>query len=272
MMRYYDTKNNRLIYIANRANENYWDEHWKKIDTAKLYRPNVSPFNSVVGITKKYLPLKSLIVEGGAGLAVNSWYLHLSGYRTIAIDFAPNTVSFLKKHRPEVRPNLGDVRKMPLESESVDGYWSFGVIEHFYKGYKTIVEEMYRVIRKDGYLFLTFPHMSKLRQFKAKRGFYEKWCEDDIQISNFYQFALDDCQVISDFEKHGFKLIMQSGLDGVKGLKDEISIGKKWLQGIYSGKTIKDKLLTRLLDVLLRKWFSHVALLVFKKRSDDFSL
>jgi SAM-dependent methyltransferase len=232
-----------------------------------LYKPRVPPFHFVVNTTRKYLPAASLILEGGAGLAQNSWYMHLAGYRTVALDFAPKTMKFLKQNRPEVHPTLGDVRDLPLEDESVDGYWSLGVIEHFYDGYGAILNEMHRVIRKGGYLFLTFPHMSKLRQIKARKGLYEIWQGNGDFVANFYQFVLDERRVIKAFEGDGFKLIRKHSLDGVKGFKDEIRIGRNWMQAIYDGKTLRTRLAKRLLDMLLRPWASHIAFLVFKKQS-----
>lgn len=272
-MRYCDPKYNRLVYIGSRPNEDYWDEHWEMQDTTLLYKPSVPPFHFVVNTTRKYLPTASLILEGGAGLAQNSWYLHLAGYRTIALDFAPKTVEFLKQHRPEVCPVLGDVRNLSLENESIDGYWSLGVIEHFYDGYGAILSEMHRVIKKDGYLFLTFPHMSKLRQIKARKGLYEIWQGNGDLVTDFYQFALDERRVIETFNGHGFKLIRKQGFDGVKGFKDEIRIGRSWMQAIYDGKSLKTRLVKRLLDMLLRPWgISHMVFLVFKKQSDACAL
>ncbi len=264
-MRYYDPHDNRLVYIESRASENYWDKHWREFDASTIYRPSVPPFNFVVNTTRKYLPPDSLILEGGAGLALNCWYLYLANYKTIAIDFAPQTVAFLQANRPEVSPVLGDVRNLAIKRESVDGYWSLGVIEHFYDGYQAIMNEMHRVIKKDGYLFLTFPHMSKLRQFKAQNGTYATWRGQDAQPDDFYQFALDDRRVIGNFEKNGFKLVKKRCFDALKGLKDEIKTGKAWLQNRYRGRTLKDKLAIRLFDLLLSGWSSHMALLVFKR-------
>jgi SAM-dependent methyltransferase len=266
-MRYYDPKDNRLVYVKSRANERFWDEHWGAIDTSMLYRSKVPPFSFVVDTTRKHLPTRSLILEGGAGLAQNSWYLHLSSYRTIALDFAPKTIDFVRQHRPEVQPTLGDVRNLPFKDESVDGYWSLGVIEHFYDGYDAILREMHRVIRKDGYVFLTFPHMSKLRQIKARKGRYEIWTGNQVSGLEFYQFALDDQRVIDAFERYGFKLIAKKCFDGVKGFKDEIRFGKTWIQSIYEGRTLRVKIVRKLLDILLSPWASHMALMVFKKKS-----
>jgi len=266
-MSYYDPNNNRLVYVKSRANERFWDEHWGTMDASMLYKPKVSPFNFVVNTTRKYLPTTSLILEGGAGLAQNSWNLYLSGYRTIALDFAPRTIDFVRQHRPEVQPILGDVGNLPFGDESIDGYWSLGVIEHFYDGYDYILREMHRVTRKDGYLFLAFPYMNRLREIKARKSLYEIWPENRDLVAEFYQFALDDHRVIDAFARHGFKLIAKKCFDGVKGFKDEIRFGKTWMQSIYEGRTLRVKIVRRLLDILLGPWTSHMALMVFKKKS-----
>lgn len=118
----------------------------------------------------------------------------------------------------------------------------------------------------------SIPHMSKLRQIKARKGLYETWDGNGDLVADFYQFALDDHRVIKHFEESGFKLVGKRSFDGVKGLKDEIKIGRSWMQAIYNGKTLKIRLAIRLFDILLCPWASHMALLVFKKQSDGCSL
>ena len=88
----------------------------------------------------------------------------------------------MKRHRPELHPVLGDVRNLPLEDDSVDGYWSLGVIEHLYDGYGDIFREMYRVIRRDGYLFLTFSHMERLELGKDSYASCKSKIHDEFLI------------------------------------------------------------------------------------------
>ena len=92
---------------------------------------------------------------------------------------------------------------------------------------------MQRVLRKDGYLFLTFPCMTDIRVYKAKRGKYRIWCDGEREPDGFYQFALSSTEVILKFRKLGFDLADQKGLDGLKGLKDEIPSLKISLQQLY---------------------------------------
>ena len=264
-MRYYDRVGNRLVYIESIPDERFWDSHWSCENRVPRYGSRVSRFNLVVNQTKKYLPQHSVILEGGAGLALNSWYLHLAGYRVIALDFAPKTVALVRKTIPEVNPVLGDVRKIPLKDGGVDGYWSLGVIEHFCEGFEPLREEMWRVLKKDGFLFVTFPHMSILRRIKAVSRIYPKWGGEQYLLERFYQFAFDERIIVDDFQRRGFVFVKRKTLDGLKGLKDELVIGKRYLQRIYDGKRQTARVLKKAMDVCLRCFSSHSVLLVFRK-------
>lgn len=262
-MKLYDKKNNRLIYFSKEANPKFWDEHWDKLIETTQYKKGVPKLNTAVILTQKYLPKNSIVLEGGCGLAMTSWYLTQLGYETIALDYADKTIDFLNKTIPEVNPIKGDVRDTKLESNSIDGYWSFGVIEHFWDGYDDIVIEANRIIRKDGYLFLTFPQFSFLRKLKAKFGFYESFKSDNHE--GFYQFALNGKDVQKNVEKYNFKLVQSISIGGMKGLKDEISFIQKPLQKVYDSKSILSIIVRKSVDICL-SWFSgHTKVMVFKK-------
>ena len=70
-----------------------------------------------------------------------------------------------------------DVRNLNFDDGFFDGYWSLGVIEHFYEGYERIIKEVNRVIKRNGFVFLTFPSLSFLRKFKSKWGLYVDYHE-----------------------------------------------------------------------------------------------
>ena len=144
----------------------------------------------------------------------------------------------IKSAVPELNIKLGDVRSLPFEDGSFDGYWSMGVIEHFWNGYDDISKEMLRVLRLGGYSFLTFPYMSSLRKWKAKHNKYVEWKNNNSEPEGFYQFALSDQHVLSHFNDLGFELVDQSGQDGIKGLKDEIPPLKLTLQTLYDSKNL----------------------------------
>jgi len=228
-MKYFDNKNNRLVFISEKADDVYWDRLWQQMIKHVNYKQRPSRFNLYIRTTKKYLKSGSVVLEGGCGLAQSSWNFYLSGYKTIALDYTPKTIDFINEKIPEVNPVLGDVKKLPFKDGELDGYWSFGVIEHFYYGFDVIASEAARVVRKSGYLFLTFPHMSKIRRLKVRRCEYPVWEYSDVLKNNFYQFALDEDRVEEQLKKYGFQLVKKKKFDALGGWRRELNCCSRFL-------------------------------------------
>ncbi len=266
MKRFYDKKNNRLIYIDKASNSNFWDKHWSENSFEKMYPLFISPFDYVINNSKKYLSPGSKIIEGGCGIGQQVFKLQNTGFDVVGIDYAKKTIALVNKFKPQLNVKIGDVRKLDFSDNYFNGYWSFGVIEHFYNGYDRILSEMKRVIKQDGYLFVTFPHMNKLRKIKASRNKYALWKNNETDKKKFYQLALNHKQVISDFEKLDFKLIKKQHLSGIKGLKDEIVFLKNPLQKIFDSSNFFGIALSKIISFIFNKFSSHSILLVFKNQ------
>lgn len=263
-MKYFDEENQRLIYIEKEATSTFWDDHWNQLIEKTKYSKKLPKLNTALILTQKYLPKSSTVLEGGCGLAMTSWYLTQLGYKTIALDYADKTVDFLAGKVPEINPVKGDVRDTKLEDNSIDGYWSFGVIEHFWDGFDEIIEEANRIIKKDGYFFVTFPQFSLLRRLKSYFGLYKNFKEYNSQ-EGFYQFALLPLSVEENIVKHGFVLEQDLSIGGMKGLKDEISLIKPLMQKIYDSRNPFAIAIRKFIDISFSWFCGHTKVLVFKK-------
>jgi len=263
-VRYYDTDNLRLIYIENNATKDYWDEHWGPFLLNDIYVKKTN-LNFCVQVTNRYLPRGSRILEGGCGKANNVYALHKSGYKCTGIDFAQDTVERINELAPELDVKIGDVFSTDFHDESFDGYWSLGVIEHFWDGYSEISKDMNRIIKPGGYLFLTVPVMSPIRRLKAFFGGYEN-CSGDKQNENFYQFALDPISTTEHFEKIGFELKERFYFDAVKGLKDEVPILHPLLQKVYNGEISRHWFYKKWINRIFDRFAGHCVCLVLRKQ------
>ena len=136
MQRFHDVENNRLIYIDKEATKEFWEDHWLTEDFYQAV--TLTPNSWVARTTKKYLRIGSTVLEGGCGRANFVYSLQNNGFKAVGLDFAPKTVELIKSAVPELNIKLGDVRLLPFEDGSFDGYWSMGVIEHFWNGYDNI--------------------------------------------------------------------------------------------------------------------------------------
>jgi len=263
MKRLYRQKDNVLVYLDQKADSKFWDQQWESNKT-KFKKP--FPKNSYVSdVTKKYLKKDSIIIEGGCGRANHVYSLQNNNFKCIGIDFAENTVNSINKEYPDLDVRLGDIRKLDIDSDSIDGYWSLGVIEHFYDGYYEIAKEIKRVLKQGGYLFLTFPTMNYLRNTKARFGIYEN-LTPQTEVENFYQYCLDSDGTIEYFESLGMKLVKKSYMDGYKGLKDESpEFLRKYLQLIYDSNHLFAKIVKYAITKTMSWYCGHSCLIIFRK-------
>ena len=262
-MKIYDKENKRIIVFEEKATSEFWDKHWQTdnfIEKVKAGKDN----KFVKKFTTKFLKPKAKILEGGCGIGQNVYGLKSWGYNVYGVDFAKETIKKIKDNFPELKVFVQDVRKLDFPDNFFDGYWSLGVIEHFWSGYDEILKEMKRIIKPKGYLFLNFPWMSPLRKLKASRGLYKTLGKEKMGENDFYQFILDKKRVIKDLRENGFELIQEYPLDATKGIKDEISLLKPFLQKIYDSQNIIIKGIRFLISILFSKIAGHTILLIFK--------
>jgi len=226
-----------LVYLSEKATPDFWDEHWH----SENYRESIERGRNsrlILNTLRKYIPDKrGRILEGGCGRGQVVYCMHVHGYESIGIDWAEKTIAKTKEVLPELDVRVGDLTSLPFPDNYFVGYWSLGVIEHFWEGYQAILTEMQRVLVKGGYVFLSFPYLSPLRKIKMKLNLYmeiEKLTSK--QRERFYQFALDEQTVINDFTTAGFKLLQKKPIDGLKGFKDEVIFLKPTLQRLYDYK------------------------------------
>lgn len=265
--KYFDSTRNRLVFIRTKATADFWDDLWSTEDLRKDIQKGAHD-RFITKNTRKFLQPSSdiRILEGGCGKGQFVYALSEANYQAYGIDFAPKTVAKIHEAMPDLKITLGDVRKTEFPDDFFDGYWSIGVIEHFYQGYAETIREMARITKPGGYLFLTFPYLSPLRKLKALVGCYPLFKEKAVDLNNFYQFALDHVGVTKDLENIGFSLVYKKPFDGIKGFKDEAGPLQPLLQRIYNHPSFIAKLFTSALSFLLSPVSSHSILLVLKKK------
>lgn len=269
--RVYEESKDRIVFHGDTASPGYWDSLWlQSLEPSSIrtrwYRSWVARY------TKRFLPAGASILEGGCGIGSHVHAMQDAGYDAIGVDYAVNTVERVRQLAPEVDIRLGDVRNLDFPDDSLDGYWSLGVIEHFWGGYHDIMGEMARVIRPGGYLFLTFPAFSLLRRIKAKRGFYETRDVFDTSPEQFFQFAMRPEPVITDLENSGFVLLKRRLRDATHAISTEID----WAPGIRIPRAVAESVGYRLCrkawrtatDCLLNRIAGHMCFLVLKRPAE----
>jgi SAM-dependent methyltransferase len=262
----YDAKNNRLAIFQKQATPDFWNTQWQKEDLVKKISSG-NTYHFIKRVTYKYIEPGGRILEGGCGSGQVVSCLQSWGYDAYGVDFAAETISEVVKLFPKLQLSIQDVRRLEFPDKFFDGYWSLGVIEHFWEGYKKITTEAHRVLKPGGYLFVTFPWMSPLRKIKVKLSLYPK-LNTDMNKKNFYEFLLNENSVKETLKREGWQCVEQFSYDALKGLKDEMSLLRSPLQKLYKNKTTLARAIRYLLTMLLAPLTGHMMLLVCKKTND----
>lgn len=262
-MKYYDKHRNRLVCIERAATPSFWDTLW----TSTPMQANAQTHDIVVRVTRRFLRAPAKILEGGCGAAGVVYALQRSGYDVVGVDTAIQTIRAVKQRFPQLKVRVGNINRLPFDDNSFDGYWSLGVIEHNVDGYNQALQEMWRVTRPKGYLFLTFPAMTPLRNLKAQCGYYPLVDHHHLQLSEFYQYILAPWRVKNDLARIGFMTVYKRSLDGFKGLKDEFPAFTRLARVLQRSNGTIARFVHAAVNIVSTPWAGHIILLVCQKNS-----
>jgi ubiquinone/menaquinone biosynthesis C-methylase UbiE len=126
-----------------------WDEIWSKTD-AESYWKNSLKGDLLQEYKKtflKYLKKGSKVLEAGCGVGQVVLAMRSRGYDCVGLDYAEKIINILNNKFPEVPFHKGDIRELPYENYTFDGYISLGVIEHFTEGQDLMLNEAARILR-----------------------------------------------------------------------------------------------------------------------------
>ena len=187
-----------------------WDSQWENISPEKEIRK--WDFYGLRPWIMKYAPRYGKVIEAGCGSG--RWVLYLSrlGINIDGIDFSKPTIDYLndwrKKNNFDIEFIKGDVTDLPYKNNSLSGYISLGVIEHFYEGPQKPLKEAFRVLMPGGVAIITTPSISWLlltRKLKTKtKNIIKKFIGRKIVVPQFFQY---------EYRPHKLKkLVANSGL------------------------------------------------------------
>lgn len=262
-MRLFDRRNNRLVYLKEKATAQFWDKHWGAISLSDMFAENPHDY-WLVRLTQKHLS-GGRVLEGGCGIGQNVHALHHMGYEAIGVDYASRTVAKAKELSPELDIRVGDVTRLDFPDGYFDAHWSLGVIEHFWDGYGSILDEMVRTLAPGGFVFITFPSMNPLRTLKRLLGRYDPFSPVASEPEGFYQFALNPDAVVRDFAMRGLSLKERFYTSGAKGMRDEVALLKPVLQKLYGGNCKLSGRLMPVVERILAPLAGHCTCLVLSK-------
>ncbi len=147
-----------------------WDEFYRKELNSNKFHEEYDRYMSMhfqdvyaqVDAVKKIKG--SIYMEIGCGPGFFMQKIASECEFVIGIDFCPSALKIAKKMLDEKKVTnylliQADILRMPIKSDKIDLIYGGGVIEHF-EDTQTCINELYRVLRKDGVSFNTVPYLN----------------------------------------------------------------------------------------------------------------
>jgi ubiquinone/menaquinone biosynthesis C-methylase UbiE len=182
-----------------------WENIW---DTASVERElqemNYPRAKKALQIYAENLPKNGVILEAGSGLGAIVITLREMGYNVVGLDYAEKALHTSHAYDSSLSLLVGDVHALPHATNSLDGYLSFGVLEHFEHGMRPALKEAFRILKPGGVMILTIPYpnvVNRLVAWRRKRLGITVLNDDDFYESTYTRDAL--CQNVTSV---GFKL------------------------------------------------------------------
>ena len=162
----------------------------------------------------KYIKKDGRLLEAGVGLGKWLNYFQKKDYDIVGIDYSDIAVGKLKEYDSNLNVIYGDVTDIPFEDNEFDTYLSYGVLEHLedVNSLKKAVDEIHRVLKKDGIAYITIPNLTILNyvyfiKHKLSSNILIRKLFGKSSIkSNFFEYNYTEKEFLSYFSSSKFEI------------------------------------------------------------------
>jgi SAM-dependent methyltransferase len=141
----------------------FWAAHWSATKFDEEYQTNFHPrrqeeFKAII----EQLPRNEVVLEAGCSFGHVAEYFRKSGYQVVGLDYVFDALGVGRVCAPDLTLLQADIHALPMRDNSIGGYLSFGVLEHFDFGPIPALKEAFRVLKPGGVVAVTMPLPSPL--------------------------------------------------------------------------------------------------------------
>ncbi len=193
------------------STQEHWERFWKnpfpEIVHQQVYNPKLVRIlaESLGDLDGK------LILEAGAGTALDSIELAMLGGRALACDYSSSALQFAHHRAADLGAHIhlmqGDIRRLPFATETFDAVFHAGVLEHF-RHPAEILAEHWRVLKPGGILLVDVPQTYNLytiyKLYQMRKGDWFAGWEGQFSIGQVESLLADlDFQIMGTYG-HGY--------------------------------------------------------------------
>lgn len=216
--------------ISDDSMRKFWEGHWSATRFEEEYQTNFYPrrqeeFQAIIN----QLSRNELILEAGCSFGHVAEYFRRLGYSVVGLDYVFRSLVAGHSSAPSLDLTQGDIHALPFADESLGGYLSFGVLEHFEFGPMPALREAFRVLKPSGVIAITMPLPTPLvrewiprltpcfsldplrRNRHVRRAFGKEALPNDLdgRENGFYERPYSRTEVREFLEAAGFNIVLQ---------------------------------------------------------------
>jgi len=149
--------------VSDNQFSNEWDAHWKSLDAEGsvfsfvavatrrfIFQPAVAHY------ADRFFAKTGTFVEMGCGTAHSSARVARYNRKFVGVDFSSAALSAAQKSGFMTMLIQADIFAVPFRSESLDGIWNLGVMEHFTEAEISCSLQEFRGLLKSGGVIILF--------------------------------------------------------------------------------------------------------------------
>ena len=202
--------NNKISDL--RKKEMPWGNNKGKSEIERLDPAIASPSYGVHMHVQRYQHASKFafgrVLDLGCGVGYGSKILAMPEKvnEVIAIDISSSALNYAKKYyaHKKVKYLLSSAENLPFDDKYFDMVAAFEIIEHV-TDYQKTLKEVFRVLKNNGYLFISSPNprdlLNRLRHQILSKPFPTKYQENPLHTKEFYYEELFDI-----IRNNGFKI------------------------------------------------------------------
>ncbi len=200
-----------------------WDSRWSALTPESEIR--MWDFFGLRHWFLKFAPRHGIVLDAGCGLGRYVFYLNELGIDGVGIDLSDVAMAriqeYVRKRKLQGAFCRGSVTSLPFPDNSLSGYLSGGVIEHFVEGPQKALSEAFRVLRPGGIAIISTPSLSFSQMLLQTRTRMKRQITKilkgirgvPISRPKFFQYWYTPQKLKNFVQNAGFQVVLAKGAD-----------------------------------------------------------